>query len=99
MLRDVFLIAQPPLLGEEGKIRDTTIWATAPSVRVLPRLVDTGFRKRTRERGLKPATTLLIRMLTEIHEKYGLKPRPRGRAIFLRPSGPHSLERADSSFN
>src|SRR5262245_17752482 len=25
-----FLIAQPPLLGEEGKIRHTTIWATAP---------------------------------------------------------------------
>jgi hypothetical protein len=29
MLHDVFLIAQPPLLGEEGKIRHTTIWATA----------------------------------------------------------------------
>src|SRR5262249_40895634 len=27
-LRNFFLIAQPPLLGEEGKIRHTTIWAT-----------------------------------------------------------------------
>jgi hypothetical protein len=26
MLRDVFLIAQPPLLGEEGEIRHSTIW-------------------------------------------------------------------------
>ena len=30
MLRDVFLIAQQPLLGEEGKIRHTAIWETAP---------------------------------------------------------------------
>ena len=30
MLRDVFLIAQSPLLGEEGKIRAFTIWATTP---------------------------------------------------------------------
>src|SRR5215510_7224194 len=33
MLRDIFLIAQPPLLSEEserrGKFADTTIWATA----------------------------------------------------------------------
>src|SRR5690242_8849709 len=30
MLRDIFLIAQPPLLGEEGKIRDSSGWATPP---------------------------------------------------------------------
>jgi hypothetical protein len=29
MLRGFFLIAQPPLLGEEGKIRHTTVSATA----------------------------------------------------------------------
>jgi len=33
MLRDLILIAQPPLLEEEGKIRHSTIWATAPEGR------------------------------------------------------------------
>jgi hypothetical protein len=28
--------------------------------------------KPAQERGLKPATTLLVRILTEIHEKFGL---------------------------
>ena len=30
MLRSFFLIAQTPLLGEEGEVHYFTIWATAP---------------------------------------------------------------------
>jgi len=41
MLRGFLLIAQPPLLGEEGKRRSFIIWATAPSGRGF------GYKERT----------------------------------------------------